>query len=192
MYRGFQSGAAVGAAVGFVGSAKLWRNSAPAYTISRTILSSTGIGAVFSTAMMAVILPLHMRGREEIEWKDRSWRLLENKGQVSVDNWGLAGSNAGAAIIIATWKPSKMLGRRPFWGAVGLGNVAAIVGYLVWKTVAGKEAPEPKKALGPLSEKIRQYILALLHTPDFLSLMLCPHLSLTSLSDTCYRRWNDD
>lgn len=31
---------------------------------------------------MAVAVPARMWGREEIEWQDRSWRLLENKGQV--------------------------------------------------------------------------------------------------------------
>lgn len=47
---------------------------------------------------MAVVLPLRMRGREEIEWRDRSWRLLENRGQVEADSFGVVGAVLGAAV----------------------------------------------------------------------------------------------
>jgi hypothetical protein len=39
-----------------------------------------------------------MRGREEIEWKDRSWRLLENKGEMSTD-WVSMGAVVPGALV---------------------------------------------------------------------------------------------
>ena len=47
---------------------------------------------------MAVALPGRMWGREDIEWRDRSWRLLENKGQKEVDAWGVLGAGVGAVV----------------------------------------------------------------------------------------------
>jgi hypothetical protein len=64
-------------------------NSRP-MIMSRHLLRSSLIG----TAVTAVMLAGRMRGKEEIEWKDRSWRLLENNGQTSMDWWLL-----GAAVI---------------------------------------------------------------------------------------------
>ncbi|KAF2803527.1 uncharacterized protein BDZ99DRAFT_426928, partial [Mytilinidion resinicola] len=37
-----------------------------------------------------------MYGREEIEWQDRAWRLLENKGQEGADWWAIGGGVSGA------------------------------------------------------------------------------------------------
>jgi hypothetical protein len=37
-----------------------------------------------------------MRGREDIEWKDRSWRILENNGELKTDWVTLGGAGAGA------------------------------------------------------------------------------------------------
>ena len=36
-----------------------------------------------------------MFGRENIEWKDRAWRLLENKYQMEVDDFALLGTAVG-------------------------------------------------------------------------------------------------
>jgi hypothetical protein len=38
-----------------------------------------------------------MRGREEIEWQDRAWRILENRGEVQTDWATMGGVGAGAA-----------------------------------------------------------------------------------------------
>ncbi len=45
------------------------------------------------------MLPLRMRGRAPIEWQDRSWRLLENRWQVEVDSFSLAGAVLGAGAV---------------------------------------------------------------------------------------------
>ncbi|MCJ1290604.1 hypothetical protein MMC34_002144 [Xylographa carneopallida] len=108
LFRGFQSGAAVGL---LLGSARhslslLRQRRSPSllYTPSHltfppaTIVRSTALGAVVGTVLMAVALPGRMWGREDIEWRDRSWRLLENKGQKEVDAWGVLGAGVGAVV----------------------------------------------------------------------------------------------
>lgn len=92
---------------------------------------------------MTIAVPLRMRGREEIEWKDRAYRLLENKGQLGTDDWTY--SAMAAALVPATlWagkyavKGSGLVGAGPVRvgsflgtvGAVGIGSVVGMVGYM--------------------------------------------------------------
>jgi hypothetical protein len=100
-----------------------------------------------------------MWGRETIEWQDRSWRLLENKGQVETDDWTYAGMAAagGAALVTTVRAGGVPLAERPAvaamgWrgtvGAMGLGSVGGMMGYFVWRYgVNGGKFPEklPKK-----------------------------------------------
>jgi len=80
-----------------------------------------------------------MYGREEIEWKDRSWRLLENRGQVEVDNWLLSGAAVGAvAVGLAARRgrlPAALNGRvvSAVVGGGGLGLNAGMAGYMGWR-----------------------------------------------------------
>jgi hypothetical protein len=70
--------------------------------LSRT-LKTAGRGLILGTAAGAVMTWGRMRGREEIEWKDRSWRVLENDGEVKTD-WvtlGAAGGGAVGALLAA-------------------------------------------------------------------------------------------
>jgi hypothetical protein len=63
--------------------------------VARTLQSSGrafAIGSVFG----ALATWGRMRGREDIEWKDRAWRILENKGEVQTDWVTLGGIGAGA------------------------------------------------------------------------------------------------
>jgi hypothetical protein len=73
-----------------------------------------------------------MMGREDIEWKDRSYRLLANKGQVEVDNWTLAGGAVGALIGATRGRPSATLAQKVLAGT-GLGTVAGTLGYMGWR-----------------------------------------------------------
>lgn len=41
-----------------------------------------------------------MRGRKDIEWKDRSWRVLENEGEVDTDWVTVGGAGAGAVAAL--------------------------------------------------------------------------------------------
>ena len=86
---------------------------------------------------MAVGLPMMMRGRELIEWQDRSWRLLANAGQVEVDNWSLLGAAVGVGAVV--WKrevlrgEAKRLGWRTVAGGAGVGSIVGVVGYMGWR-----------------------------------------------------------
>lgn len=78
---------------------------------------------------MGIALVGRMWGREDIEWKDRSWRLLVNKGQVECDDWMVGGMGAGLV--------GAMLNGRTGWsgiaGGVGLGSVIGLAGYMGWR-----------------------------------------------------------
>jgi hypothetical protein len=63
-----------------------------------------------------------MRGRTEIEWQDRSWRLLENKGEVDTDWWASGGAAAGAVAGILATRRGKI--------PVGLGTGMAVLGSM--------------------------------------------------------------
>ncbi|MCJ1380759.1 hypothetical protein MMC17_003868 [Xylographa soralifera] len=160
-FRGFQSGAAVGLLLGSARhSLSLLRQrrvpsplsqlSTPARLafLPATIVRSTAVGAVVGTALMAVALPGRMWGREEIEWQDRSWRLLENKGQEEVDAWGVLGASVGAVMGIGG---RKGLVERGMWkgivGGAGVGTTVGMVGYMVWRYgVKGGKWPDEERA----------------------------------------------
>ena len=122
----------------------LSRRNSPARLVSlAAIVRSTGVGAAVGTGLMAVALPLRMWGREEIEWKDRSWRLLENKGQVEVDTWSTSGAVAGAAAVMLRNRGLGGLGWRTVMGSAGMGSVVGIGGYMGWRYgVNGGKWPE--------------------------------------------------
>ena len=73
---------------------------------------------------------MRMRGKEEIEWQDRSWRLLENKGQVEVDDWTYGGMAAGLVTSVAK---GRSLGWRGVIGSVGAGSLVGMMGYMGWR-----------------------------------------------------------
>ena len=75
-----------------------------------------------------------MYGREDIEWQDRAWRLLENKGQVEADNWILSGAAIGAVTVGVAGRsgklPAELNGKivSAVLGGAGLGLSAGTVG----------------------------------------------------------------
>ena len=73
---------------------------------------------------------MQMRGKEEIEWRDRSWRLLENQGQMECDDWTYPAMAAGG-LAAATRK--HVLGWKGVVGGVGAGSVIGMVGYMGWR-----------------------------------------------------------
>lgn len=104
----------------------------------RTLLLSSTIRSTGSAATVGLIVGIpatfgRMRRREEIEWKDRTWRLLEHRGQVEVDGWSAVGSALGA--VIAARSGRFVTGER-LWRVVGgatMGNLAGVLGYLGWR-----------------------------------------------------------
>ncbi|RDL36367.1 Uncharacterized protein BP5553_05719 [Venustampulla echinocandica] len=101
-------------------------------TFTTTLLRSTGIGTVIGTGILAVALPMMMRGKDEIEWQDRSWRLLENRGQVECDDWTYVGMATGTVAAVVRGKVGE-LRWKGLAGGLGAGSVAGMVGYMAWR-----------------------------------------------------------
>ena len=106
---------------------------------NRILFISSSRGLVLGTLVSGVMLGLRMQGREDIEWSDRSWRLLSNTGQVEIDNWILGGTAMGATAAFL----ASRTGRLPVGienrmatalvGGAGLGTTAGTAGYMLWR-----------------------------------------------------------
>ncbi|KAH6987681.1 hypothetical protein BKA56DRAFT_612441 [Ilyonectria sp. MPI-CAGE-AT-0026] len=118
-----------------------FRPKATDLSLAPRLLRSASTGTLVAVGLGAAMTAGRMQGREEIEWQDRSWRLLENKGQVETDDWAVAGMAAGAAAGAA----AGGLGWRGAVGGMGLGSVGGMLGYLGWRYgVNGGKFPEVK------------------------------------------------
>lgn len=137
--RAFQSGAVVGLGIGAVRALIRRRRFATA------ILGPTGYGAIIGTALMIPGLPSYMASKTDIEWKDRSWRLLENEGQKEVDDWSSVGFIAGT--LAAARSEAFRQARSGRWvkliGGGAVGDLLGVTGYMVWRYgVNGGKWPE--------------------------------------------------
>ncbi|MCJ1256292.1 hypothetical protein MMC24_004113 [Lignoscripta atroalba] len=136
LYRGFQSGSMLGIVAGTTRSLLLLRGSTLAAIgplVRATIERSAGVGGVMGTGLLAVSLTARMWGREEIEWRDRSWRLLENQGQMEVDDWSLAGAVLGAVAVTMSTRRGELRRWRRVVGGAGIGSMAGVMGYMAWR-----------------------------------------------------------
>lgn len=107
------------------------------------LLRSCASSIVVTLGVTGVALVGRMWGREAIEWQDRSWRLMENRGQLETDDWtygGMGAATAAALVVMAragggeTGKPAvAVVGWRGVVGAAGLGSVGGMMGYLGWR-----------------------------------------------------------
>lgn len=149
LHRGFQTGAAIGVLGGTASSILALRSSvslSSAQAASRFVMS-TGRGAVWGLGLMAILLPFRVSGLQKIEWQDRSWRLLENEGQVEVDNWSVGGATLGIAAtalarrrgmisIVQTGTPISLKAQlHSVIGGAGIGSLTGVLGYMVWRYV---------------------------------------------------------
>jgi hypothetical protein len=123
--RGFATGAGVGSIIYLV--RRFFRPSP-----SLSLLRASGNGALIGAGLLGLALVGRMRGRGEIEWKDRSYRLLWNKGQREVDDWLLAGAALGAAGVVAR-SDLRVLGARGVLGGAGLGSLLGMFGQGGWR-----------------------------------------------------------
>ncbi|KAF2497868.1 hypothetical protein BU16DRAFT_327351 [Lophium mytilinum] len=92
--------AALVATVTATASSLYYRPRSLAAFVPRLIIHSARavpIGIVFSGLATAG----RMYGREQIEWQDRTWRLLENKPQERADWWAIGGGVGGA--VAGVW-----------------------------------------------------------------------------------------
>jgi Protein of unknown function (DUF1757) len=121
--RGFQLGSAIGLL-----------NSGAAFLLKRRslttplLLRSAGTGGLIGTGMAGVGLIARMWGREEIEWKDRSWRLRYNSGQVAIDNWSEPAAAIGVLAVASRGLSGSGAGAGNWRGLVGGAGVGSLVG----------------------------------------------------------------
>ncbi|KAJ3094660.1 hypothetical protein HDU97_007726 [Phlyctochytrium planicorne] len=114
------------------------------FSLTRTITSRkwpliTGLIRSNATATL-IAIPLgiamtefKMQGKEEIEWQDRSYRLLNNAGQNELDVLGWGGFGAG---LVGGLLMRKGVMRTV--GMAGLGGVFGLVGFGVkrnWESI---------------------------------------------------------
>ncbi len=106
--------------------------------LAARVLRSAGVGSLWGIGFLAVGLVGRMWGRTEIEWQDRSWRLLENRGQVETDDWTLGGG--------CGWPDRVVIAARR--GMLGTSGAAAASGaaraqVLTWREVLAVLELEP-------------------------------------------------
>ena len=152
-HRGLQTGALFGGLASLPRSYLLLRSARPAsplvpgatattaasivtptsgQLLARTSLKYVSWGMLIGFGAMVVGLPMKMRGREEIEWEDRSWRLLENKGQEEVDDFSPI-SGALGGVFGGVRGPSSVGVLARVSGGFGIGNLVGVGGYMVWR-----------------------------------------------------------
>ncbi|OIW30384.1 hypothetical protein CONLIGDRAFT_367357 [Coniochaeta ligniaria NRRL 30616] len=123
--RGFAIGAGVGSTIHLIRQV-----ARPSPSLS--ILRSSGNGALIGTGLLALALVGRMRGRDEIEWKDRSYRLLWNRGQREADDWLLVGAVLEGVGVLAS-RELRVLGVRGVLGGMGLGSLVGMLGQSAWR-----------------------------------------------------------
>lgn len=135
--RGATTGAIVGGALFTARSTiqRLRRSSPPTIsflTRPQLFLHAAGTGTAVGAVLLGGALGARMWGREGIEWQDRSWRLLRNKGQVECDDFTYGGAVGGVGAAAVTGA-LRGVGWRGAVGAAGVGSVVGTVGYMAWR-----------------------------------------------------------
>ncbi|KAK2603461.1 hypothetical protein QQS21_004321 [Conoideocrella luteorostrata] len=141
--RGFQTGSLIGlTATGIRQAIPPLRRPG---IMSQRILLSSSTGSLVGLGLITLALGGRMYGRERIEWQDRSWRLLENRGQVEMDDWTYLGMGAGAVAAAVTGQV-KVLGWRAVMGGLGVGGVVGMLACVGWRAgLNGGKFPEKRK-----------------------------------------------
>ena len=70
----------------------------------------------------------------DFAWRDRSYRLLHNEGQVAVDKGSVLGMGASAALI-ALRRGNVPMGVYPAVGRIGMASLVGVVGAEIWRAV---------------------------------------------------------
>ena len=139
--------AGAGARAGAATSATATATAAGAARVplTRLLLPAAYRGTVWTIGLVGVGLVGRMWGREEIEWQDRSWRLLENEGQLECDDWTVGGMGVGAVAAAAAaggGAAGQGLLKRAV-GGMGVGSLVGMAGYMGWRYgVQGGKFPD--------------------------------------------------
>lgn len=109
-------------------------------TVLSRILLNSGRGLVLGAVAGATMTWGRMRGKEEIEWQDRSWRLLENQGEVLTD-WetiGATGVGAFAGVAVARRGAVPLSIGQAALGGAGFGSGTG-VSFMIGSYSAGRK-----------------------------------------------------
>ncbi|KAL8733093.1 MAG: hypothetical protein Q9166_002285 [cf. Caloplaca sp. 2 TL-2023] len=163
LHRGFTTGAILGLFAPFARTAvtTILRRPSLATPLPWTtrLLSSAAIFSLGGTAFLAVATTGRMWGREKIEWQDRSWRILANKGQNREDDWSLGGMVLGTVGMgIAARRGGGFVTGIPMWRATvagaAVGSILGTVGHVLTSSDSVEDVE--KKVIageGPLAPK---------------------------------------
>ncbi|KAG6236642.1 hypothetical protein E4U25_003496 [Claviceps purpurea] len=120
----------------------------PGPNLPRVLLASS-TGSILGVGLMALALGGRMYGRDRIEWHDRSWRLLENKGQMEMDDWTYIGMGLGGVggAVVSGAAAVRSLGRsRAVLGGMGVGGALGMLGEVGWRVgLKGGKFPEGER-----------------------------------------------
>lgn len=131
LHRGAQAGVPVG--VGLL-AVRALRGKRP--LTADNVLRASGRGALGGIAFLAVALAGRMYDKAQIEWQDRAYRLLHNKGQLLTDDWSIAGSVVGlagtATRVVSSGQVGVSGGQKALvlLGGTMLGNWAGILAHM--------------------------------------------------------------
>ncbi|KAI1438785.1 hypothetical protein GGR50DRAFT_301399 [Xylaria sp. CBS 124048] len=128
--RGLTTGTMIGA--GIFGARQIFQRFRSTEPRMGLYLRTTGRATQWTVACTLLALVGHMWEREEIEWKDRSWRLTASKGQLETDDWTYGGMAAGFSAAAAVL-PRPLVWSVAGLGAVGTGSVLGMLGYCGWR-----------------------------------------------------------
>lgn len=84
---------------------------------------AAGAATLWTLSLVGLGTAARMWSREEIEWQDRSWRLLEHRGQLKTNDWTYGGMAAGAAAAAGVVRPGP-----PWVGVLGAVSIGSLVG----------------------------------------------------------------
>ncbi|KAF3390811.1 hypothetical protein DPV78_011249 [Talaromyces pinophilus] len=106
--------------------------------VMRTIFYPTmARSSLIGAGVTMLLLTGRMWGAEEVEWQDRSWRLLENEGQVRHDLYADVGAGVGAVSGVVGVVGSKLSVSRMAREVVGRAGLGAVVGFVGCEVVRG-------------------------------------------------------
>lgn len=124
VHKGTQAGSMLGFAIGGMSS---FFTKKP---FIQQASSGAGKGLFVGALCLIPMIAGRMRGKEEIEWKDRAWRLQRNENQLLVDKFCDFGIVSG--LIVGPAAGLSML------SGAGVGCLAALVGYGAYTTIKSK------------------------------------------------------
>lgn len=160
LHRGFTSGAILGMLPPLARPVynTILRHPAPVYhtSFASRLLSSTAVGSVGGIVLLAFGMTARMWNREEIEWKDRSWRILANKTQNAEDGNSFTFMIAGALTCAFASGRGRLLAKeftglprsRMVVGGAALGSVMGTIYHLLTTTPPTEEGVKEKVTAG--------------------------------------------